>query len=70
MVLVSRLGIYATHFWENIAFDPEEGEKNDGENDVDFFNRVLGFKLKDGVAGEIDPLAAERCPSLGRRTLA
>jgi hypothetical protein len=56
LIIVSKFGIYATHYWETIAFDPEQWDEEDQEDPLIRFERVLGSKMEQGVLGQMAPL--------------
>ncbi|KXH51164.1 hypothetical protein CNYM01_04494 [Colletotrichum nymphaeae SA-01] len=46
--IISRKGVYATHYWESISFAPEKEWRNPGETNSQVFERTVIDGLKSG----------------------
>jgi hypothetical protein len=58
LVIVGRKGIYMGHFWENIAFAPDDKHMEPGETPEDTFKRTVIDGLENGIPDD-GPLQQE-----------
>ncbi|KAK1470943.1 hypothetical protein CTAM01_16699 [Colletotrichum tamarilloi] len=56
--IISRKGVYATHYWESISFAPEKEWINPGETNAEVFERTVIDGLKSGTAVKGKPMQA------------
>ncbi|UQC90125.1 uncharacterized protein CLUP02_15656 [Colletotrichum lupini] len=56
--IISRKGVYATHYWESISFAPEKEWRNPGETNAEVFERTVIDGLKSGIAVKGKPMQA------------
>jgi hypothetical protein len=50
LAVISRKGVYIGHYWESIAFSPDEDLLKDGDTQQAIFQRTVLNGLKDGIS--------------------
>lgn len=52
LAIVSRKGVYMSHYWESIAYSPDKKQmKAEGTNQPDLFEKFVLSGLRDGIKG-------------------
>jgi hypothetical protein len=49
LAIIGRKGVYMGHYWENIAFDPDDEHMEQGETPEDTFKRTVLDGLEHGI---------------------